>query len=105
MFAVICVGGLITYFANPSAQMIAIASASAFGLAALVDWTVYTWMRNRPWMARSNASNAAGAVVDSIVFPTIAFGAFMPAIVLLQFVAKVGGGFVWSLLLRRVVVA
>ena len=36
---------------------------------------------------------------------TPAFGAFMPAIVLLQFAAKVGGGFVWSLLLRRLAIA
>ena len=101
MLAVICVGGLITYFANPSAQMIAVASASAFGLAALADWTVYTVMHKRQWMVRSNVSNVAGAAVDSLVFPTIAFGMLLPQIVLLQFAAKVGGGFVWSLLLRK----
>ena len=39
--------------------------------------------------------------VDSILFPTIAFGSFLPLIVLGQFAAKVGGGFVWSLLLNR----
>ena len=30
---------------------------------------------------------------------TIAFGSFLPLIVLGQFAAKVGGGFVWSLFL------
>jgi len=38
--------------------------------------------------------------VDSLVFPTIAFGAFLPAVIALQFVAKVGGGALWSLALQ-----
>jgi hypothetical protein len=40
--------------------------------------------------------------VDSVLFPTIAFGAFLPAIVLGQFVAKVAGGAVWSWILGYV---
>lgn len=102
MLGVICLGGILTLVLNPSAQMIAIASASAFALAALADWTVYTMMHKRGWMVRSNASNVVGAAVDSMVFPTVAFGMLLPHIVLLQFAAKVGGGFVWSLLLRKV---
>jgi len=101
MMAVICAGGLITYFVNPSAQMIAVASASAFALAALADWTVYAAMHKRPWLIRSNSSNVVGAAVDSLVFPTIAFGMLLPQIVLLQFAAKVSGGFIWSLILKR----
>lgn len=51
---------------------------------------------------RVNGSNVPAALVDSIVFPTIAFGALLPWIVLGQFAAKVLGGFVWSLLLNQV---
>jgi uncharacterized PurR-regulated membrane protein YhhQ (DUF165 family) len=55
-------------------------------------------------MKRSNISNVAGAAVDSLVFPTIAFGVLMPHIVAMQFFAKIAGGFIWSLLINRMVV-
>jgi queuosine precursor transporter len=100
---VIISGGLITWLANPGAAHIAIASASAFLLAALADWLTYERLRAHPWLIRSNGSNVVGAAVDSVIFPTIAFGALMPHIIALQFVAKVGGGFVWSFLLRPAV--
>lgn len=97
---VICVGGLITWGVNPSAVKIAVASATAFVLAAAADWAVYVWLQKHRWLVRANGSNVAGAAVDSILFPTIAFGALLPHIIALQFAAKVGGGFIWSLLLR-----
>ena len=92
-------GGL-TYLLNPAAGMIAVASAVAFLVAALVDWAVF--MRTTgSWIKRANVSNTAGAAVDSLLFPTIAFGALMPEIVALQFVAKVAGGAVWSYVLEK----
>ena len=100
MGALIAFTGLLTYVLNPAAGQIAIASACAFTAAALVDWGTFAKLRGS-WMLRANGSNIAGAAVDSLVFPTLAFGALMPQIVLAQFVAKVAGGAVWSLLLRR----
>ena len=92
-------GGL-TYLLNPAAGMIAVASAVAFLVAALVDWAVF--MRTTgSWIKRANVSNTAGAAVDSLLFPTIAFGVLMPEIVALQFVAKVAGGAVWSYVLEK----
>jgi len=92
-------GGL-TYLLNPAAGIIAVASAVAFLVAALVDWAVF--MRTTgSWIKRANVSNTAGAAVDSLLFPTIAFGALMPEIVALQFVAKVAGGAVWSYILEK----
>jgi hypothetical protein len=41
----------------------------------------------------------AGAAVDSLIFPTLAFGALLPHIVALQFVAKVAGGAAWAWML------
>lgn len=99
---VIIVGGLITWGVNPAAKHIAIASATAFILSAIADWAVYTWLRTKPWLVRSNGSNVVGAAVDSVVFPTLAFGAFMPAIIAMQFAAKVCGGAVWSFLMQPV---
>lgn len=101
MLGVILVGGVITWAANPSAVHIAIASATAFSVSALADWLVYTYLRSRSWLVRSNGSNVVGAAVDSLIFPTMAFGGFLPHIVLMQFAAKVGGGAVWSWLLRK----
>jgi hypothetical protein len=100
--AVICVGALLTWLLNPAAAHIALASAVAFGVSATVDWGVYSMMRRRPWLVRSNGSNVVGAAVDSIIFPTLAFGVFLPHIVALQFAAKVCGGAIWSLLLAKI---
>ena len=92
--------GLVSYLLNPAAAHIAIASVVAFCAAGAVDAVVYHWLRNRPYLQRSNGSNVGGALADSILFPAIAFGAFLPHIVALQFAAKVGGGFIWSLWLK-----
>jgi hypothetical protein len=96
MLALIATAGAVSYLLNPAAGRIAVASMVAFVCAGLVDALAYHLLRHRPWMTRSNGSNVAGAGVDSILFPTLAFGTLMPAIVLLQFAAKVGGGALWS---------
>ena len=62
---------------------------------------VYAGLRKKYFMIRANGSNVAGSAIDSIVFPTLAFGVFMPEIVLGQFVAKFVGGFLWSLVLQK----
>lgn len=100
MGTLIGVTGLLTYLLNDAAANIAIASAVSFTLAALVDWLVFSKLRGS-WMRRSVGSNVAGAAVDSLVFPTIAFGSLMPVIVLSQFVAKVTGGWLWAKLLEK----
>ena len=92
--------GALTYALNPAAGMIAIASSAAFTAAAVVDWATFARLRGS-WMFRANGSNVAGAAVDSLVFPTLAFGVLMPQIVLAQFAAKVAGGAVWAWILSR----
>jgi uncharacterized PurR-regulated membrane protein YhhQ (DUF165 family) len=92
--------GLLTWLLNPAAQNIAIASAVSFGVAAVIDWLVFS-KSSGSWMSRSMKSNVAGAAVDSMVFPTLAFGSFMPLIVLAQFAAKVAGGAIWAFLISR----
>ena len=92
--------GLLTYLLNPASGKIAIASAVAFTTAAIVDWFVFARLKGS-WVKRANGSNVVGAAVDSIIFPTLAFGVLMPQIVSLQFAAKVFGGFLWSLILKN----
>jgi uncharacterized PurR-regulated membrane protein YhhQ (DUF165 family) len=99
MGALIAATGALTYILNPAAGQIAVASACAFTAAALVDWSAFARLRGS-WLFRANGSNVAGAAVDSLLFPTIAFGALMPHIVAMQFVAKVAGGALWAWVLR-----
>ena len=101
MALLIATGSLASWLINPAAGRIALASALAFALAATADALVYHLARRRPWLQRANASNLVGAAVDSLAFPTLAFGVLLPGIVALQFAAKVAGGLVWSLLLAR----
>ena len=74
----------------------------AFLAAGVVDAIVYQRLLKKSRFVRVNGSNVFGALIDSLVFPTVAFGAFLPLIVLGQFAAKVSGGFVWSLVFRLV---
>ena len=108
MGALILGAAAISWLLNPAAGRIALASFVAFALSGIADALAYNWLRGNhltsDYMRRVNGSNIAGAAVDSVLFPTLAFGAFMPAIIGLQFAAKVAGGFVWSLLLRRLAI-
>jgi uncharacterized PurR-regulated membrane protein YhhQ (DUF165 family) len=100
MALLIAASGGITYLLNPAAAHIAIASSVAFSLAALVDWAIFAKAKGT-WFKRSNVSNVASAAVDSVAFPTIAFGVLMPEIVAAQFASKIVGGFIWSVLLKE----
>lgn len=100
MLALIMATGALTYLINTTAGIIAVASAAAFTSAALVDWATFAKLKGS-WAFRANGSNIAGAAVDSLIFPTIAFGALMPEIVLMQFAAKVAGGALWTWLIGK----
>jgi uncharacterized PurR-regulated membrane protein YhhQ (DUF165 family) len=100
MLALICAAGALTYLLNQAAGKIAVASSAAFTAAALVDWATFARLRGS-WLVRANGSNVAGAAVDSLIFPALAFGALMPHIVALQFVAKVAGGALWAWAMAR----
>lgn len=104
MACLIAVTGMLTYVLNPAAGQIAVASSVAFTVAALADWLVFAKIKGS-WIRRANGSNVAGAAVDSIVFPTLAFGALMPHIVVVQFLAKVGGGFIWAYALNKLTIS
>lgn len=100
MAALILGTGALTLALNPAAERIALASAASFVLAATADWLTFNTLAGS-WLRRSIGSNVAGAAVDSLVFPTLAFGALLPGIVAAQFVAKTAGGALWAWLLSR----
>lgn len=103
MGALLITGSVLSWLLNRDAGMVAIASMAAFAAAGLTDAVVYQVMRNRPRLMRVNGSNVLSALVDSLVFPTVAFGALLPGLVAGQFAAKMLGGLVWSLILHRFV--
>lgn len=101
MGALIAAGSFLSWLLNRDAGQIALASLVAFAAAACVDTLVYHLLCDRAHLVKVNGSNVFSAAVDSTVFPTLAFGTFMPWIVLGQFAAKVIGGAVWSVILLR----
>jgi hypothetical protein len=101
MGGLIATASVVSYAINPATGMIAFASLAAFSLSMVADAFVYQYLKAKSWLIRVNGSNVAGSAVDSVVFPTIAFGSLMPEIVALQFVAKIGGGFIWSKILEK----
>ena len=101
MGALILAGAGITYLLNANAGWIGIASVIAFSAAAVGDTWMYDLLKERTYMIRANGSNVVGAALDSILFPTLAFGAFLPWAIAGQWVAKTFGGAVWAWVLDR----
>lgn len=86
---------------GPFVGRIALASAVAFGAAALADSLAYHLLRDRPWYERANQSNLAGAAVDSLVFVALWPFGFAFTLAFTLFAAKVAGGVVWSFVLAK----
>lgn len=102
MAILIAAGSVLSYILNRDAGQIALASFVAFAAAALVDTITYHLLRERARIVRMNGSNIPAAAVDSVVFPALAFGfPLLFGIMAAQFIAKVTGGFLWSLLITR----
>ncbi len=101
MLTLIVAGSALAYLVTPDAGKIGMASGVAFLCAESVDALVYHAVRRWEWLERSNFSNLFGAAVDSLVFPTLAFGGLMWGITLGQFTAKVAGALLFTLLISR----
>jgi queuosine precursor transporter len=101
MFLLILSGSILTWLINRSAAQIALASMVAFIAASIVDSVTYQVFIKKPKLIKINSSNLFSSAVDSIIFPTLAFGTLLPVITVLQFLAKFIGGFIWSLILNK----
>lgn len=73
VLAAIAVGGLASALVSPR---FAVASAVAFLTSELVDFAIYTPLRDRHWLRAVAASNVVGLVIDSVLFLWLAFGSF-----------------------------
>lgn len=102
MTTLILAGSVLSWLLNRNAGTIATASFVAFAVASVVDSLVYHWLKDHSRWFRINGSNLPSALADSIIFPILAFG-WPPllGIVAGQFMAKVAGGLLWSVVLAR----
>lgn len=101
MAALIAAGSILSYALNAGAGQIALASFIAFMLANVADTLIYSALHSARPAIRVNVSNIGSALVDSLAFPTLAFGVFLPWLILIQFALKVAGGLVWYLVLMH----
>lgn len=102
MLTLIATGSLLSAALNWQAANIALASFVAFLASGITDTAVYRLLGDRTRLFRINGSNVVSAAVDSAIFPALAFGLpLLIPIMLGQFVAKVAGGFVWSVILTQ----
>lgn len=101
MLLLIGAGAILSWLVNSGSGRIATASFVAFLLTGFTDTLVYHLLRNHPKLIKVNGSNLVSGAVDSITFPTLAFGSFIPWVILGQFSAKVLGGYLWCLILFR----
>lgn len=101
MAGLIAAATVLTYSINPAGGKFALAGAAAFAAMESVDAIVYQLAARLPWLMRTNLSNVPAALVDSIVFPTLAFGGFSLSMTTGQMSAKIAGGLVFSLALMR----
>ena len=101
MLLLIAAGGALSYWLNADAAKIAVASTVSFAAAELVEAVAYHVLRRQRWAERAPKAALLGAAVDSIVFPTLAFGAFVFSTSFSQFAAKVAGALVWTWVVGR----
>lgn len=103
MTALIIGGSLLSYVTNPDIKLVAIASATSFLLAGAIDYLVYQILIKKPLYVKMNMSNIASSIVDSLIFPFIAFGAIVWSLSIAQAAIKILGGFVWAALLSYLI--
>lgn len=94
-------GSILTVLFSHSAARIAAASCIAFLAASTVDSIVFQLLLARPRLVRINSATVASSLVDSMVFPVVAFGVHHVSLslCLAQAGSKILGGLAWSILL------
>lgn len=103
MYVLICSGALLSYLINQNSQRIAIASCVTFGIVGLVNTMIYQYMAGQARFKKMNVSNCFAAIVDSTLFPLIAFSIFDPKLFIFQSLSKTIGGVIWAyIFLRRI---
>lgn len=103
MFLLITSGSILTYAVNSSALMIAVASSMAFLISGIIDTAVYEALKTKDRLVKMTASNVGSSITDSLIFPIVAFGVIDVSLFASQSISKSTGGFLWSLLLVKLI--
>lgn len=101
MSLLVLTGSVLSFLLASGSWQIGLASFTAFLLAGFVDTLVYQILKNKSQIVRMNGSNVPSAITDSVVFPTLAFGQFLPLVILGSAAAKIFGGLFWSYIVTR----
>lgn len=101
MCLLIITGSLLTTLMNRHTINIAVASCIAFFCASTVNYITYTALYKKARLIKMNVSNGLAAVVDSLVFPAIAFSVLDPLLSATQAFAKIFGGLVIAYLYNK----
>ena len=93
--ALVITASIITYLINSDSLNIAYGSAFGFMAAQVVAGIVYQFLIKKRYFLKVNLSDAAGILIDSIIFQIIAFDNIDLNITISQFILKIIGGLFW----------
>lgn len=96
MSLLISTGSILTAALSLDAKQVAFASFAAFLLSGFSNAVVYHLLDHQRRIFKMNASNLVAAVIDSTVFPVIAFSSVSIGLCFAQAGSKFVGGLVWS---------
>lgn len=101
MVALILAGGVITSLLNQQASKIALASVLAFVCTGTADTLVYAigCAIGQARFNRITISNIFGAILDSLIFPFVAYHTVDPQVTTAMIIAKVSGGIFWCVVM------
>ncbi len=102
MALLIATGSALSYLIAQDARSVAEASAVSFACAETGEGLLYHLLRRRQWFERANTAAWLGAAIDSLVFPSLAFGGLVWSTSVGQFTAKAAGALLWSAVIVRV---
>lgn len=100
MAGLILAGSGISFALNSETLRVAIASCSAFAIAAAIDFVVFQFLFEKGRRKRMHGSNVFSSLADSATFVTIVFG-FDPVVILVQWALKFSGSAAWTELYVR----
>jgi hypothetical protein len=105
MAALIFGGSVLTALLNWDAVWVAVASSASFCAAGVINAVGFAVLRRADRLVRMNTSNFFAAIVDSVVFPIVAFGVAGTSwsLSVSQAAAKFVGGIVFSFLFVKVI--
>lgn len=96
LFLLILSGGILSYLINQDSAKIALASCVTFLSVGIINTSIFQMLIKKKILFRMNLSNGVSAIIDSLLFPAVAFGIFEWRLFLSQSGAKIVGGLIFA---------